>query len=39
MRCEIEGIGTLENPVVDEQPRTDDHAAAAGVVELMGLAR
>ena len=39
MRCEIEGIGILENPVVDEQPRTDDHAAAAGVVELMGLAR
>jgi 2-keto-4-pentenoate hydratase/2-oxohepta-3-ene-1,7-dioic acid hydratase in catechol pathway len=39
MRCEIEGIGILENPVVDELPRTDDHAAAAGVVELMGLAR
>jgi len=39
MRCEIDGIGALENPVVDEQPRTDDHPAAAGVVELMGLAR
>ncbi len=34
MRCEIEGIGALENPVVDEMPRTDDHAAAAGVAEL-----
>ncbi len=34
MRCEIEGIGVLENPVVDEIPRTDDHAAAAGVAEL-----
>ena len=31
MRCEIVGIGVLENPVVDEEPRTDDHAAAAGV--------
>ena len=27
MRCEIEGIGAIENPVVDETPRTDDHAA------------
>jgi 2-keto-4-pentenoate hydratase/2-oxohepta-3-ene-1,7-dioic acid hydratase in catechol pathway len=35
MRCEIEGIGVLENPVVDETPRTDDHAAAAGVAELL----
>lgn len=34
MRCEIEGIGVLENPVIDEEPRTDDHAAAAGVGEL-----
>ena len=34
MRCEIEGIGVLENTVVDETPRTDDHAAAAGVGEL-----
>jgi acylpyruvate hydrolase len=34
MRCEIEGIGALENRVVDETPRTDDHAAAAGVAEL-----
>jgi 2-keto-4-pentenoate hydratase/2-oxohepta-3-ene-1,7-dioic acid hydratase in catechol pathway len=31
MRCEIEGIGALENPVVDEEPRSDDHAAAAGL--------
>jgi len=35
MRCEIEGIGALENPVTDELPRTDDHAAAAGVSELL----
>jgi hypothetical protein len=34
MRCEIDGIGALTNPVVDETPRTDDHAAAAGVAEL-----
>jgi len=39
MRCELEGIGTLENPVVDETPRTDDHAAAAGVSELARVAR
>ena len=37
MRCEIEGIGVLENQVVDETPRTDDHEVAAGVVELLGL--
>ncbi len=34
MRCEIEGIGAIENPVVDETPRIDDHAAAAGVRAL-----
>jgi 2-keto-4-pentenoate hydratase/2-oxohepta-3-ene-1,7-dioic acid hydratase in catechol pathway len=39
MRCEIEGIGALENPVVDEEPRIDDHAAAAGLAELSKLAR
>ena len=39
MRCEIDGIGALENPVVDEEPRTDDHATAAGVAELLKLAR
>jgi 2-keto-4-pentenoate hydratase/2-oxohepta-3-ene-1,7-dioic acid hydratase in catechol pathway len=31
LRCEIEGIGVLESTVVDEEPRIDDHAAAAGV--------
>ena len=39
LRCEIEGIGVLENSVVDELPRADDHATAAGVAELMELAR
>ncbi len=34
MRCEIEGIGAIENRVVDEQPRTDDHARAAGIGAL-----
>jgi 2-keto-4-pentenoate hydratase/2-oxohepta-3-ene-1,7-dioic acid hydratase in catechol pathway len=32
--CEIAGIGILENAIVDEQPRSDDHAAAAGMAEL-----
>jgi acylpyruvate hydrolase len=31
LRCEIDGIGVLENSVVDELPRLDDHDAAAGV--------
>lgn len=31
MRCEIEGIGVIENPVVDAEPRGDDHATAAGI--------
>lgn len=35
MRCEIDGIGVLENRVVDELPRAEDHAAAAGVAELL----
>ena len=39
LRCEIEGIGVLENTVVDELPRAGDHATAAGVAELMELAR
>ena len=39
LRCEIEGIGVLENSVVDEMPRADDHATAAGVAELLELAR
>ena len=34
MRLEIEGIGILENPVIDELPRGDDHATAAGVGEI-----
>jgi len=34
MRCEIEGIGAIENPVVDQPGRTDDHAMAAGVASL-----
>jgi hypothetical protein len=38
MRCEIGGIGALENPVVDEEPRSDDHATASGVAELLKLA-
>lgn len=35
MRCEIEGIGAIENPVVDEEPRAASHADAAGVAELL----
>lgn len=31
MRCEIEGIGAIENRVTDERPRIGDHAAAAGL--------
>jgi 2-keto-4-pentenoate hydratase/2-oxohepta-3-ene-1,7-dioic acid hydratase in catechol pathway len=34
MRCEIAGIGALENAVVDALPRIDDHAEAAGVAPL-----
>lgn len=39
LRCEIAGIGVLENRVLDELPRAADHTAAAGVAELMELAR
>jgi acylpyruvate hydrolase len=39
LRCEIEGIGALVNSIVDELPRADDHAAAAGVADLLELAR
>jgi len=39
MRCEIDGIGAIENPVVDEVPRGDDHAAAAGVADLLAMGR
>lgn len=38
MGCEIAGIGVLENPIVDEQPRADDHAMAAGIAEPAGIA-
>jgi 2-keto-4-pentenoate hydratase/2-oxohepta-3-ene-1,7-dioic acid hydratase in catechol pathway len=31
MRCEISGIGAIENPVVDDLPRIEDHAEAAGL--------
>ena len=31
LRCEIDGIGVLENFVVDERPRIADHGDAAGV--------
>lgn len=31
MRCEIEGIGVLENPVVDATPRVAHHRSAAGI--------
>jgi 2-keto-4-pentenoate hydratase/2-oxohepta-3-ene-1,7-dioic acid hydratase in catechol pathway len=35
MRCEIEAIGAIENPVVDDAPREPDHDRAAGVDELV----
>jgi 2-keto-4-pentenoate hydratase/2-oxohepta-3-ene-1,7-dioic acid hydratase in catechol pathway len=38
MTCEIAGIGTLENPIVDELPRADDHAEASGIAELTAAA-
>ena len=31
MRCEIDGIGAIENPIVDATPREPDHSRAAGV--------
>jgi 2-keto-4-pentenoate hydratase/2-oxohepta-3-ene-1,7-dioic acid hydratase in catechol pathway len=31
VRCEIAGIGAIENTVVDEEPRIADHALAAGL--------
>jgi 2-keto-4-pentenoate hydratase/2-oxohepta-3-ene-1,7-dioic acid hydratase in catechol pathway len=31
LRCEIDGIGVLDNAVLDEEPRLADHAAAAGI--------
>jgi 2-keto-4-pentenoate hydratase/2-oxohepta-3-ene-1,7-dioic acid hydratase in catechol pathway len=39
MRCEIEGIGAIENPVVDDLPRMEDHAAAAGLESLTASSR
>lgn len=39
MECEIEDIGAISNPVVDELPRSDDHDAARGVAELRRLTR
>ena len=39
MRCEIEGIGAIENPVVDELPRIADHAEASGIGSLAAPAR
>ncbi|MGH2462097.1 MAG: fumarylacetoacetate hydrolase family protein [Candidatus Limnocylindria bacterium] len=38
MGCEISGIGVLENVIVDELPRAEDHAAAAGITETAGVA-
>jgi 2-keto-4-pentenoate hydratase/2-oxohepta-3-ene-1,7-dioic acid hydratase in catechol pathway len=35
MRCEIDGIGVLENRIVDEEPRIDDHERAAGIADLL----
>jgi 2-keto-4-pentenoate hydratase/2-oxohepta-3-ene-1,7-dioic acid hydratase in catechol pathway len=39
MRCEIAGIGAIENPVVDELPRITDHADAAGIGSVTAPAR
>ncbi len=39
MRCEIAGIGAIENPVVDEMPRIEDHAEAAGLGSIAAPAR
>ncbi len=36
MQCEIEGIGVLENRVIDEEPRIDDHQLAAGIGATAG---
>ena len=39
MRCEVEGIGGIENTVVDELPRSADHSEAAGIGALAARAR
>ena len=36
MRCEVEGVGFIENHVVDAPGRIADHAAAAGLDVLAG---
>ena len=36
MRCEIEGIGAIENEIVDAPDRIEDHAAAAGLDAITG---
>jgi acylpyruvate hydrolase len=38
MRCEIDGIGVLENRIVDALPRFDDHERAAGI-DALGAGR
>jgi 2-keto-4-pentenoate hydratase/2-oxohepta-3-ene-1,7-dioic acid hydratase in catechol pathway len=39
VRCEIAGIGAIENRVADELPRVADHAEAAGVGSLAASTR
>jgi 2-keto-4-pentenoate hydratase/2-oxohepta-3-ene-1,7-dioic acid hydratase in catechol pathway len=39
MRCEIGGIGALENTVRDQTPRIDDHAEAAGLGSMAAGSR
>ena len=39
MRCEIDGIGAIQNRIVDELPRIDDHHRAAGVEPLRAMGR
>jgi 2-keto-4-pentenoate hydratase/2-oxohepta-3-ene-1,7-dioic acid hydratase in catechol pathway len=39
MRCEIDEIGAIENPVVDDLPRMEDHAAAAGLEPVTASVR
>jgi 2,4-didehydro-3-deoxy-L-rhamnonate hydrolase len=36
VRCEIAGIGVLDNTVIDETPRAHDHATAAGIGVAAG---
>ena len=39
MRCEIDGIGAIQNAVVDELPRIADHAEASGLGSVAAPAR